>query len=226
MSASTSCCAGWLHRQRRLAAVSFLVIRDASGLAQVVVRDAGARRASSPRSSRSRCSRSAGVRSPTRRRPAASRCSTRRSTCSSRRREPPPFDLYRPQLTAQLPTRSTTPRSRCATRADSACSGIAAASVAGFRATLDERGFVEIQTPKIVASATESGANVFALDYFGRPAYLAQSPQFYKQIMVGVFERVFEVGPVFRAEPHDTARHLASTSRSTPSWASSRTTAT
>jgi nondiscriminating aspartyl-tRNA synthetase len=68
--------------------------------------------------------------------------------------------------------------------------------------------FTEIQTPKIVAAATEGGANVFALDYFGRPAYLAQSPQFYKQIMVGVFERVFEVGPVFRAEPHDTPRHL------------------
>jgi len=50
---------------------------------------------------------------------------------------------------------------------------------------------------------------VFAVDYFGRPAYLAQSPQFYKQIMVGVFERVYEVGPVFRAEPHDTVRHLA-----------------
>jgi nondiscriminating aspartyl-tRNA synthetase len=47
------------------------------------------------------------------------------------------------------------------------------------------------------------------VDYFGRPAYLAQSPQFYKQLMVGVFERVFEVGPVFRAEPHDTGRHLA-----------------
>jgi nondiscriminating aspartyl-tRNA synthetase len=85
---------------------------------------------------------------------------------------------------------------------------LAAGAMAGFRATLSLRGFTEIQTPKIVASATESGANVFKLDYFGRPAYLAQSPQFYKQIMVGVFERVFEVGPVFRAEPHDTARHV------------------
>ena len=66
-----------------------------------------------------------------------------------------------------------------------------------------------MHTPKFVASATESGANVFALDYFGRPAYLAQSPQFYKQMLVGVFERVYEVGPVFRAEPHDTVRHLA-----------------
>jgi nondiscriminating aspartyl-tRNA synthetase len=59
-----------------------------------------------------------------------------------------------------------------------------------------------------VAAATEGGANVFPVDYFGKTAYLAQSPQFYKQVMVGVFERVFEVGPVFRAEPHDTPRHL------------------
>jgi nondiscriminating aspartyl-tRNA synthetase len=60
-----------------------------------------------------------------------------------------------------------------------------------------------------VQSATESGANVFGIDYFGQKAYLAQSPQFYKQAMVGVFERVYETAPVFRAEPHDTARHLA-----------------
>jgi len=86
---------------------------------------------------------------------------------------------------------------------------ISAASLTGFRSTLDALDFTEIQTPKIVSTATESGANVFELDYFGRPAYLAQSPQLYKQMMVGVFERVYETGPVFRAEPHDTARHLA-----------------
>jgi nondiscriminating aspartyl-tRNA synthetase len=86
---------------------------------------------------------------------------------------------------------------------------LSAGVMAAFRGYLNSIGFTEIQTPKVVASATESGANVFAIDYFGRPAYLAQSPQFYKQIMVGVFERVFEVGPVFRAEPHATARHLS-----------------
>jgi nondiscriminating aspartyl-tRNA synthetase len=85
---------------------------------------------------------------------------------------------------------------------------IAAAAMAGFRQSLMALDFTEIQTPKIVASATESGANVFEIEYFDRPAYLAQSPQFYKQMMVGVFERVFEVGPVFRAEPHNTSRHL------------------
>jgi nondiscriminating aspartyl-tRNA synthetase len=85
---------------------------------------------------------------------------------------------------------------------------LSAGIMAGFRATLNGLGFTEIQTPKLVASATEGGANVFAVKYFDRQAYLAQSPQFYKQIMVGVFERVYEVGPVFRAEPHDTVRHI------------------
>ncbi len=85
---------------------------------------------------------------------------------------------------------------------------LSAGVMSAFRSILTARDFTEIQTPKIVASATESGANVFKLDYFGRDAYLAQSPQFYKQIMVGVLERVFEVGPVFRAEPHDTTRHI------------------
>lgn len=78
----------------------------------------------------------------------------------------------------------------------------------GFRRFFEEQGFTEIHSPKIVYAGAEGGANIFQLDYFGRKAYLAQSPQFYKQMMVGVFERVFEIGPVFRAEKHDTARHL------------------
>ncbi|MBN1191295.1 MAG: hypothetical protein JXA46_16185 [Dehalococcoidales bacterium] len=78
----------------------------------------------------------------------------------------------------------------------------------GFREFLLGQDFTEIFTPKFTGVGTEGGANVFALDYFGKPAYLAQSPQLYKQIMVGVFGRVFEISPVFRAEPHDTARHL------------------
>lgn len=78
----------------------------------------------------------------------------------------------------------------------------------GFRMFLMKQGFTEIHSPKIVAEGAEGGANIFQLDYFGKEAYLAQSPQFYKQMMVGVFERVFEIGPVFRAEKHDTSRHL------------------
>lgn len=80
--------------------------------------------------------------------------------------------------------------------------------VRGFRDYLYGRGFTEIHTPKIGAKGAEGGANIFKLSYFHHPAVLAQSPQFYKQMMVGVFDRVFETGPVFRAEKHNTRRHL------------------
>lgn len=77
-----------------------------------------------------------------------------------------------------------------------------------FRDFLYSQGFTEIHTPKIGAKGAEGGANIFKLEYFHRPAVLAQSPQFYKQMMVGVFDRVFETAPVFRAEKHNTKRHL------------------
>ena len=77
-----------------------------------------------------------------------------------------------------------------------------------FRDFLYENGFTEIHTPKIGARGAEGGANLFKFSYFHKPAVLAQSPQFYKQMMVGVFDRVFETGPVFRAEKHNTKRHL------------------
>ena len=77
-----------------------------------------------------------------------------------------------------------------------------------FRDFLYGQGFTEIHTPKIGARGAEGGANMFRLSYFHKPAVLAQSPQFYKQMMVGVFDRVFETGPVFRAEKHNTKRHL------------------
>lgn len=80
--------------------------------------------------------------------------------------------------------------------------------VRGFRDYLHTQGFTEIHTPKIGAKGAEGGSNMFKLSYFHKPAVLAQSPQFYKQMMVGVFDRVFEVGPVFRAEKHNTRRHL------------------
>ncbi|MGB5018597.1 MAG: aspartate--tRNA(Asn) ligase, partial [Candidatus Moraniibacteriota bacterium] len=69
-------------------------------------------------------------------------------------------------------------------------------------------GFVEIKTPKILSAATEGGANFFKIKYFDREAFLAQSPQFYKQAAMSAFERVFEIGVVFRAEPHFTTRHV------------------
>ena len=78
----------------------------------------------------------------------------------------------------------------------------------GFREFLTKEGFTEIRSPKINFAGAEGGTNVFKLDYFGKQVYLAQSPQLYKQALVAVYERVFEIAPVFRAEHHDTSRHL------------------
>lgn len=80
--------------------------------------------------------------------------------------------------------------------------------VRGFREFLSSQRFTEVHTPKIVSRGAEGGANVFKLNYFNKKAELGQSPQFYKQTMVGVYDRVFEAAPVFRAEKHNTTRHL------------------
>lgn len=80
--------------------------------------------------------------------------------------------------------------------------------IKAFTDYFNANNFTQIFSPKIVSAGAEGGANIFELDYFGKKAYLAQSPQFYKQIGVGVFERVFEIAPVYRAEKHSTSRHL------------------
>jgi nondiscriminating aspartyl-tRNA synthetase len=198
---------GWLHNLRELRNVAFLILRDGQGVAQAVVDEAEtiARLAGLNRETVLAIE---GVVVASPQAPGGVEIREPLVEVISAAVEPPPFDLFRPHLAAQLPTildhaalTLRHPRHRALFR-------LSAALVSGFRETLSGLRFVEIQTPKIVASATEGGANVFAIDYFGRSAYLAQSPQFYKQTLVGVFERVFEVGPVFRAEPHDTPRHL------------------
>lgn len=198
---------GWLHRLRRLSGVSFLILRDARGLAQIVVSEPGLMGMLASLHAESVLS-VEGTAVAEVHAPGGVELHDPVVEVLSPAVEAPPFDLFRPSLKAQLPTildhaplTLRHPRHRAAFQ-------LADASLAGFRASLRSRSFVEVTTPKIVGTATESGANVFAFDYFGRPAFLAQSPQLYKQMLVGVFERVFEVGPVFRAEPHDTPRHL------------------
>jgi nondiscriminating aspartyl-tRNA synthetase len=199
---------GWVHRRRRLASVTFVVIRDRSGLAQVVVRD--------PRTvaqveeiGEETVVEVTGKAVANPQAPGGVEVGEPIITLLSDPAETPPVELWRPAVNAGLPTLLDHAAVTLRHPTLRAPFEIAAAAVAGFRESLRALSFTEIQTPKIVGAATESGANVFQLDYFGRPAYLAQSPQFYKQTLVGVFERVFEVGPVFRAEPHDTVRHLA-----------------
>ncbi len=80
--------------------------------------------------------------------------------------------------------------------------------VHGMHRFMQEQNFTEIHSPKIVAQGAEGGANIFALDYFGKNAFLNQSPQFYKQTAVAFFDRVYEIAPVYRAEKHATSRHI------------------
>ncbi|RAO49012.1 Aspartate--tRNA(Asn) ligase [Micromonospora saelicesensis] len=200
--------AGWVHRRRLLKSVAFLIVRDATGLAQVVVTDPAVR-AELEKLTEETVVEVTATATANGTAPAGVELTDPTVRLLGSPAVPPPFDLYRPALTASLPTQLDNAPTALRHPTRSAALRISAAAVAGFRAALDAQDFVEVHTPKVVSSSTESGANVFALDWFGRPAYLAQSPQFYKQLMVGVFERVYEVGPVFRAEPHDTVRHLA-----------------
>ncbi|MCG8914728.1 aspartate--tRNA(Asn) ligase [Actinokineospora sp. PR83] len=195
--------AGWVHRRRALKSVSFLVLRDRTGLAQVVLP------AAADLPPEETVVRVSGLATANPQAPGGVEITDAVVAALSEHATAPPFDLYRPVLGATLPVvldnaavalRHPRLRARFA---------VTSASTAGFRSALDGAGFTEVHTPKIVGSATESGANVFGLDYFGGRAFLAQSPQLFKQVLVGVFERVYEVGPVFRAEPHDTTRHLA-----------------
>lgn len=200
--------AGWIHRRRVLASVTFLVLRDRSGLAQVVVKDPATVEQLSglPEETVVEVT---GTVSANEAAPGGAELVDPAVTALTEPALAPPTELWRPTFGAGLPTHldhaAVTlrhPRHRAAWQ-------LASASMRGFRSALGALDFIEIATPKLVGTATESGANVFTVDYFGRTAYLAQSPQLYKQMLVGVFERVFEVGPVFRAEPHDTVRHLA-----------------
>jgi nondiscriminating aspartyl-tRNA synthetase len=200
--------AGWLHHQRHLARVAFLLVRDGWGITQVVVEDRDLREETLGLTAETVVE-VEGLVVPSDQAPGGVELHDPEIRVVSTPDEAPPFELRRPQLDARLPTLLDNAALALRHPTRRATARVAAASVAGFRGALDALGFTEVHTPKIVGSATESGADVFALDYFGTPAFLAQSPQLYKQVMVGALERVYEVGPVFRAEPHATARHLA-----------------
>ena len=199
---------GWIHRRRRLSTITFLIVRDRCGLAQVVVSD-DATRQQLDRLGEETVIRVEGTVSANPKARGGVELTDPTITALSAPAATPPVELWRPTLTAALPPLLDNAPVAWRHPAQQAVWRLAAASLRGFRQTLDTADFTEIQTPKLVGGSTESGATTFTVDYFGRPAYLAQSPQFYKQMMVGVFERVYEVGPVFRAEPHDTVRHLA-----------------
>jgi len=198
---------GWVHAVRRLGSITFLIVRDGWGLVQVVIETQPGAAPMDPPGAESIVG-VCGLVAANAAAPGGHEIQNPVITVIETA-EAPAIALGKRQLGCGLATLldqavvlNRHPQRRALLR-------LASAAMEGFRATLRARHFTEIQTPKLVGTATEGGSEVFTVDYFGRPAYLAQSPQFYKQIMVGVFERVFEVGPVFRAEPSDTIRHLS-----------------
>ncbi|MGQ9681691.1 MAG: aspartate--tRNA(Asn) ligase [Anaerolineae bacterium] len=198
---------GWLHRLRRLGGISFLALRDGWGIVQAVIDDPDELAKIAALADESVIELQGTVAAEAQA-PGGFELHGARVRVLVPVEEAPPFELnkrvLKPNLDVFLDHATVGlrhPHKRAIFR-------LGAGIMHAFRSHLCSQGFTEIQTPKLVGSATEGGANVFTVDYLGRNAYLAQSPQLYKQVMVGVFERVFEVGPVFRAEPHNTARHI------------------
>lgn len=119
-----------------------------------------------------------------------------------------PFDVHQPDLNVSLPIQLDHRPASLRNKKIQDVFRVQATITQTFREHLISIGFTEIFPPTIVATATEGGSQVFPIDYFGSKAYLAQSPQFYKQIMVGIFERVFAISRAYRAEPSVTTRHM------------------
>jgi nondiscriminating aspartyl-tRNA synthetase len=200
---------GWIHKKRLLGGLTFINVRDRTGLVQVVIQD------------KAEVEKLRGLQIGT--------IVRVEGTAVEEQRAPGGAELHDPKLevlvpvTAEPPIEIDKPLDHKPDNLDTlfenrviglrnlqerAIFEVQATVCLALRTFFNENGFTEMHTPKLLAEATEGGAEVFTLDYFGKTATLAQSPQFYKQMMVGVFERVYEIAPVYRAEPSATTRHM------------------
>jgi nondiscriminating aspartyl-tRNA synthetase len=201
---------GWLHKKRLIGGINFIVLRDRGGLIQIVA------------DKDEQVEKLRGLQVGT--------VLTVTGQVKEEPRAPGGAELHEPTITVDVPVTDEPPieidkplshkPENLDTLFDNRHLGlrspqeqkvfkIRAALLRQIRKFLYENEFVEINTPKLLAGATEGGAEVFKTDYFGKEATLAQSPQLYKQMMIGAFERVFEIAPAFRAEPSATTRHMS-----------------
>jgi nondiscriminating aspartyl-tRNA synthetase len=198
--------AGWLHAVRRPGGIVFAVVRDRAGLIQAVSEDPGHAALLQEVGVESVLAIS-GIVAEESRAPLGVEIRMERIEPLSPAEGEPPLQINKHRLSAGLDAlldhRAISLRAPLA-RAVFRVQHEVAASFAEF---LTGEGFTKIHTPKLVLAGAEGGSDIFAVDYFEERAYLGQSPQFYKQMLVGVFERVFEIAPAYRAEKHDTTRH-------------------
>lgn len=200
---------GWVHKKRLLGGLNFINLRDRSGLVQMVVED------------KDEVEKLRGLQIGT--------VLEVKGEVAKEERAPGGAELHKPKImvivpvTEEPPIEIDKPLNHKPDNLDTLLEyrpvglrnlqetgifKIRAAITRALREYFYQNDFTEVQTPKLLAAATEGGAEVFKIDYFGKEATLAQSPQFYKQMLVGVFERVFEIAPVYRAEPSATTRHM------------------
>ena len=201
---------GWLHKKRLICGINFIVVRDRAGLTQAVLQD------------ESEVEKLRGMQIGT--------VLSVEGQAVEEQRAPGGAEIHEPKITVDVPVTDEPPieidkplshkPENLDTLFDNRHLGlrspqeqkifkIRAALLRNIREFLYKNDFTEIQTPKLQGGAAEGGAEVFKTDYFGKEATLAQSPQLYKQMMVGAFERVFEIAPAFRAEPSATTRHMS-----------------
>ena len=202
---------GWLHKKRLLGGLTFIVIRDRSGLTQALVKEKG------------EVEKLRGLQVGT--------VLQITGIVASDDRAPGGVEIHETGVKVNVPVEAEPPIEidksldqfhkgdlldtlfeyrviGLRNPKEQAVFKVQAEIVEAIRKYLRSQEFTDMRTPKLLAAATEGGAEVFKFDYFGKEATLAQSPQFYKQMMVGVFERVFEIAPVYRAEPSATTRHM------------------
>lgn len=200
---------GWLHKKRAMGGINFINVRDRSGLVQVVVED------------KDELEKLRGLQIGTvlevtgdvvkeDRAPGGAEIHKPQLTILSKVVDEPPIEIDKPlsHKSEHLDTLFDNRVVGLRNLQEQSVFKIQASIARAIRDYFESNDFTEIRTPKLLAEPTEGGAEVFKLDYFGKSATLAQSPQFYKQIMVGVFERVYEIAPVYRAEPSATTRHM------------------
>ena len=193
---------GWVHSRRDLGGIRFLLLRDRSGVVQCVFGKVDLPLAESS-------VRVSGTVVESKKAPGGLELQADGLEVIAEATEPTPIEIPKEEWNVNPDTlleyrhvSLRSPKARAVLK-------VQAELVRSFRDTLTAQDFTEIFTPKLVAAGAEGGAALFEVDYYGKRAYLAQSPQLYKQIMVGVYERVFETAPVYRAELSHTSRHLS-----------------
>ncbi len=198
---------GTIHTIRDMGDIAFILLRKREGLVQTVF-EAGAVNIALNDLKEAACLEVSGTVTAEKRAPGGFEIRLKTIRILSQPKEPMPIPINKWKLNTSLETKLNLRPLSLRNVRERAKFKIQEGLVRGFRDYLFTQGFTEIHTPKIGARGAEGGANIFKLDYFHHPAVLEQSPQFYKQMMVGVFDRVFETAPVFRAEKHNTKRHL------------------